>query len=114
MKTTTKSRLQNITSRTLTIAVFLMILTACASNQSKRSAIVPSGWASVSESRMFSADTKARLRRIEDDFGVMAMSVINHKITVTIGMLSTERMTAMQDAIHEVVGKDFTINVSIK
>jgi ABC-type enterochelin transport system substrate-binding protein len=91
-------------------AVCLLILTACASNHAKTT----SGATSVSESQLFSADTKARLKTIQDDYHLMAILVQGHGIIICGGLMPTDQMDAMQKAIHEAVGKDYSINVIIK
>jgi len=98
-----------MTLKTLMIASCLTILVACASNHAKPPAIAPSGGASISESQVFSAETKARLKKIQDDYGVVVI-VTDHQIAVgTAGAITKERMKTIEDALHEVVGKDFTV-----
>lgn len=103
-----------MTLKTLMIASCLMILTACAANHPKPAAIAHSGWTSISDSQMFSADAKARLKTIQDDYHLMGMSAMDHQILVMGGMMPSEKMNAMEDAIHDIVGKEFTIEMIIK
>jgi|ERR1035437_3396146 uncharacterized protein YcfL len=98
------------------ITTAALFLVTCASNHAAPSTNEPSVSASVSQSPVFSADTKARLKKIQDDYGLMAMSVQDRQIVVatSTGLISTEKMNAIKNAIHEVVGKDFTIAIIIK
>ena len=86
-------------------AACLLILTAYASNHAKTT----SGATSVSESQMFSADTKARLKTIQADYHLNAISVRDNKIYVTAGMMWPDQLDALQKAIHESLGKDYSI-----
>ena len=88
-------------------AVCLLILTACSSNHSK----ITSVETSVSESQRFSADTKARLKTIQDDYHLMMISVQGCRIVVYSGFMRAYQMDAMQKAIREAVGKDYLICV---
>lgn len=98
------------------ITTAALLLVACASNHATPPAIAPSASVTVSQSQAFSADIKARLKKIQDDYGLMAMSVQDHKIVVatSTGLMTTEKMDAIKNVIHEVVGKDFTIAIIIK
>jgi len=82
-------------------ATCLMVLAACASNH-------PKPPVSVSESQMFSPETKARLKQIQDDLH-FEMYFDDHHINVLPGgIVSEERVKQIDNALHEVLGNDYT------
>lgn len=92
-----------------------MVLPSCTSTQSTRQGRTFSESQSISESQALSDETKARLKIIQEEYGVMGMFVTkfvtNTEITVTIGMIPPERVKAMKKAILEIVGDNFTIGI---
>jgi len=85
-----------------------MILVVCACNHAKPPAIAPFGVPSISESQKFSADTNARIKKIQDDYGVKVFVNDHHIVVGTTGLITKERMKSIEDALHEVIGNDFT------
>jgi len=86
-----------MTLRTMTIAACLTILVACASNQGKPP---------------LSADTNARIKKIQDDYGNYGVSVrVNdHHIIIgeMQGLIPKETLKSIEDSLHDVIGNDFT------
>jgi hypothetical protein len=92
----------------LTIVACLTILVSCASNHAKPPAITPSEVSNFSDAQKFSADTNARIKKIQDDYGVKIF-INDHRITVgTAGLVTKERMKSIEDALQDVIGNDFT------
>ena len=77
---------------------------------SKATFIYVFSWGSVSDSNVLTADIKARLKQVQDDYGVVVI-VHEHQITVgTTGLITKERMKSIKDALHKVVGMDFKVS----
>ena len=56
----------------------------------------------------------ARLQHIRDEYHLMGLSFTNNQVTVCTGLLSTERMKSLQEAIRQAVGPDVKVFTIIK
>lgn len=78
-----------------------MVLAACASNH-------PKPPVTLSDTKMFSSETKARLKQIQDDLH-FEMYFDDHHINVLSGGIVTEdRIKQINNALHGVLGNDYT------
>lgn len=97
----------------MTRSVFLLgfalaALTACTSRPLQQPTAI--------SSRPTTPDTSvdARLQQIKDEYHLMGLSLTNNQVTVCTGMLSSERMKSLQDAIRQAVGPDVKVFTIIK
>lgn len=91
-----------MTLKTLTMAASVAILASCSSNHDNSPPIAHSGQ-SVSS---VSVETKARLEKIQKDYGV-GVDIYDHRIVVrTVGLITTSKQ--IEDALHKAFGDDFT------
>jgi len=60
------------------------------------------------------ASVDARLQQIRDEYHLMGLSFTNNQVTVCTGLLSSERMKSLQDAIRQAVGPDVKVFTIIK
>lgn len=56
----------------------------------------------------------ARLQQIRDEYHLMGLSFTNNQVTVCTGLLSSERMKSLQEAIRQAVGPDVKVFAIIK
>lgn len=99
------------------LAACLTILSACGSNHIKSPTTATSGMTTNSDSQttnsdsqVYSADTKKRLKQIEDEYRVV---LIGHTFQVAGGIVTEQRKKDVTNALHDVLGNDFT-NYTIK
>jgi hypothetical protein len=94
-------------SKALTIAASMTMLMSCTSNHGNQPATTSSGQFS---NPALSADTNARLEKIDQDYGVLlGVDVSRHVIIINEphGLVDTRPTSPVIQAIREVFGKDF-------
>jgi hypothetical protein len=90
-------------------AVFFVV--ACTSNRVASTPIASSISVSVSQSPILSAETQARLKKIQDDCNAKdgMVDINGHIITIgTPGLQTKEGVKPILDALHNALGSDFT------
>jgi hypothetical protein len=55
-----------------------------------------------------------RLQQIRDEYHLMGLSFTNNQVTVCTGLLSSEKMKSLQEAIRQAVGPDVKVFTIIK
>ena len=100
-------------TRLILVTALLSIMTACTSKQciTRAQSAEPM---SIFASSAFSAEAKAKLERIKDEYGMPGISVRNHEIFVAARMMPIEKLNKMKEEIQKVVGKDFHIEIEVK
>ena len=100
--------IEDMKSKALSIAASMTILVSCTSNHGNQTASTSSG---QFNNPALSADTNARLKKINQYYGVLlGMDVSCHVIIINEphGLIDTRPTSPVIQALREVFGKDFT------
>jgi protein involved in sex pheromone biosynthesis len=92
-------------TRLLIFAACSLILSACAPSHDKQPTVTASGLSGTSDQPVVSTETKARLKQIEDEYHI---TLVDHQFSISGGIVTEERFSRATNALHEVLGNDYT------